>query len=164
MFTSCVARGVIVYILHTSAYSAEIFYGRRCNHPQKATRSRLMPNAFRGWPRFKRIVWPDHACGCLARLLPTSNLLVFNCDNTLVFFNRFSGAWQQRRRLRFIMPAILADKTFNPFVPYSHPRGYFILLTLVNHLCLRADSIAVLTRPPAPVIGAENSLVLNLDR
>ncbi|AFO87146.1 ABC transporter permease subunit [Phaeobacter inhibens] len=117
---------LIVLILNTAAYSAEIFYGALRSIP-KGDIEAADAYGLSGWPRFRRIMWPTMMR--LAWPSYTNEAIFLFHATTLVFFSGFP-AWQQRGDALYYA-SYFADKTFNPFVPYPILAFYFILLTLV---------------------------------
>jgi polar amino acid transport system permease protein len=124
--TSAQAGALVVLILNTAAYSAEIFYGALQALP-KGEMEAADAYGFSGWKKFKRIVWPS----MLRLAWPgyTNEAIFLFHATALVFFSGFP-AWQQRGDALYYAN-YFADKTFNPFVPYPILAVYFILLTLV---------------------------------
>ena len=124
--TSAQAGALLVLILNTAAYSAEIFYGALQALP-KGEMEAADAYGFSGWKKFKRIVWPS----MLRLAWPgyTNEAIFLFHATALVFFSGFP-AWQQRGDALYYAN-YFADKTFNPFVPYPILAVYFILLTLV---------------------------------
>ena len=124
--TSAQAGALLVLILNTAAYSAEIFYGALQALP-KGEMEAADAYGFGGWKKFKRIVWPT----MLRLAWPgyTNEAIFLMHATALVFFSGFP-AWQQRGDALYYAN-YFADKTFNPFVPYPILAGYFVLLTLV---------------------------------
>ena len=57
------AGALIVLILNTAAYSAEIFHGALRNVP-KGDLEAADAYGLSGWARFRRIVWPRRCAGC----------------------------------------------------------------------------------------------------
>ncbi|UTS80150.1 ABC transporter permease [Phaeobacter piscinae] len=117
---------LIVLILNTAAYSAEIFYGALRSIP-KGDIEAADAYGLSGWTRFRRIMWPTMMR--LAWPSYTNEAIFLFHATTLVFFSGFP-AWQQRGDALYYA-SYFADKTFNPFVPYPILAFYFILLTLV---------------------------------
>lgn len=119
------AGALIVLILNTAAYSAEIFYGGLRNVP-KGDFEAADAYGLSGWKRFRRIVWPT----MLRLSWPsyTNEAIFLFHATTLVFFTGFPAVRQMGDSLYYA--SYFADKTFNPFVAYPIVAGYFILLTL----------------------------------
>lgn len=119
------AGALIVLILNTAAYSAEIFHGGLRNVP-KGDLEAAEAYGLTGWPRFRRIVWPT-----MLRLswpAYTNEAIFLFHATTLVFLSGFPAVGQMGDGLYYA--SYLADKTFNPFVAYPIVAGYFIILTL----------------------------------
>ena len=115
----------IVLFLNTSAYSAEIFHGALRSVP-KGDLEAADAYGMTGLRRFRRIVWPT-----MLRLgwpAYTNEAIFLFHATTLVFFAGFP-IWRQQGDALYYAN-YLADKTFNPFIPYPIVAGYFILLTL----------------------------------
>ncbi|MCV6596255.1 MAG: ABC transporter permease subunit [Mangrovicoccus sp.] len=124
--TKAWAGGVIVLFLNTSAYAGEIFYGALRSVP-KGDLEAADAYGMTGWSKFRRVTlpsmlrlgWPSY----------TNEAIFLFHATTLVFFSGFP-AWRQQGDALYYAK-YLADKTFNPFVPYPIIAGYFILLTLL---------------------------------
>ncbi len=116
---------LIVLILNTTAYSAEIFYGALKSIPRGDIEA-ADAYGLTGWKRYKRIVWPTMLR--LAWPAYTNEAIFLFHATTLVFFSGFP-AWRQKGDALYYA-SYFADKTFNPFVAYPILAGYFILLTL----------------------------------
>lgn len=123
--TKAQAGALIVLILNTSAYSAEIFYGALRSVP-KGDLEAADAYGITGWARFRRITWPTTMR--LAWPAYTNEAIFLFHATTLVFFSGFP-AWQQRGDALYYAN-YFADKTFNPFIPYPIVAFYFILVTL----------------------------------
>lgn len=124
--TSAVWGALVVLILNTAAYSAEIFYGALLSIPKGDTEA-ADAYGLTGWSRFRRVIWPT-----MLRLgwpgYTNEAIFLFHAT-TLVFFSGFPAIQQRGDALYYAN--YFADKTFNPFVPYPILAGYFICLTLV---------------------------------
>lgn len=116
---------LIVLILNTTAYSAEIFYGALKSIP-KGDIEAADAYGLTGWKRYRRIVWPTMLR--LAWPAYTNEAIFMFHATTLVYFSGFP-AWQQKGDALYYA-SYFADKTFNPFIAYPILAGYFILLTL----------------------------------
>lgn len=123
--TAAQAGALIVLVLNTSAYSAEIFYGALRAVP-KGDVEAADAYGLSGWPRFKRIIWPTMLR--LAWPAYTNEAIFLFHATALVSFSGFP-TWGQRGDALYYA-SYFADKTFNPFVPYPILAFYFILLTL----------------------------------
>ena len=124
--TSAWAGALFVLFCNTAAYSGEIFYGALRAIP-KSDIEAADAYGLSGWPRFRRIIWPT-----MLRLgWPSyTNEAIFLFHATaLVFFSSFP-AWRQKGDALYYA-SYLADKTFNPFIPYPILAGYFILVTVL---------------------------------
>ncbi len=125
-FTKAWLGALIVLVLNTSAYSAEIFYGALLAVPhgdvEAAKAYGLSPVA-----RFRRIIWPT-----LLRLAwpaYTNEAIFLFHATTLVFFSSFP-TWRQSGDALYYAN-YFAEKTFNPFVAYPIAAGWFIFVTLM---------------------------------
>ena len=125
-FTAAWLGALVVLFFNTAAYSAEIFYGALRSIPRGDVDA-ADAYGFSGWARFRKIVWPTSMR--LAWPAYTNEAIFLFHATTLVFFSGFP-AWQQRGDALYYA-SYVADKTFNPFIPYPILAGYFILLTLV---------------------------------
>lgn len=119
------AGALLVLILNTAAYSAEIFYGALRNLP-KGEIEAADAYGMSGWTRYRRIIWPTAMR--LAWPAYTNEAIFLFHATTLVFFSGFPAFRQQGDSLYYA--SYFADKTFNPFVAYPIVAGYFILVTL----------------------------------
>lgn len=119
------AGALIVLVLNTAAYSAEIFYGALRNLP-KGELEAADAYGMTGWTRYRRVVWPTAMR--LAWPAYTNEAIFLFHATTLVFFSSFPAFQQQGDALYYA--SYFAEKTFNPFVAYPIVAGYFILLTL----------------------------------
>ena len=124
--TAAQAGALVVLILNTTAYSAEMFYGALQSVPSGDVEA---ANAYgmTGWTRFRRVIWPTMLR--LAWPAYTNEAIFLFHATTLVFFSSFP-AWQQRGDALYYAN-YFADKTFNPFIPYPILAGYFIVFTLL---------------------------------
>ena len=123
--TKAWAGALLVLVLNTAAYSAEIFYGALRNLP-KGELEAADAYGMTGWSRYRRIVWPNAMR--LAWPAYTNEAIFLFHATTLVFFSGFPAFRQQGDSLYYAN--YFADKTFNPFVAYPIVACYFILLTL----------------------------------
>lgn len=119
------AGALLVLMLNTAAYSAEIFYGALRNLP-KGELEAADAYGMAGWTRWRRVVWPTAMR--LAWPAYTNEAIFLFHATTLVFFSGFP-AFQQRGDALYYAN-YFADKTFNPFIAYPIVAGYFVLLTL----------------------------------
>lgn len=120
------AGALIVLVLNTAAYSAEIFYGALRNVPKGEVEA-ADAYGMTGWKRFRRVLWPTAMR--LAWPSYTNEAIFLFHATTLVFFSAFPAFQQQGDALYYA--SYFADKTFNPFVAYPIVAGYFIAMTLV---------------------------------
>ncbi|AUH34078.1 ABC transporter permease [Paracoccus tegillarcae] len=124
--TKAWAGALIVLVLNTTAYSAQIFYGALQSVP-KGDLEAADAYGMTGWKRFRHIVWPTMMR--LAWPSYTNEAIFLFHATTLVFFSSFPAFQQQGDSLYYA--SYFADKTFNPFVAYPIAAAYFILLTLL---------------------------------
>ncbi len=117
---------LVVLFFNTSAYSAEIFYGAYRNVPRGEVEA---ANAYGmgGYKKFRRIIWPT----MLRLAWPAyTNEAIFLFQATALAFLAGFPAWRQKGDALYYAK-YMADKTFNPFIPYPIVAVYFILLVLV---------------------------------
>ncbi|MGF1501758.1 MAG: ABC transporter permease [Paracoccaceae bacterium] len=125
-FTRAWLGALIVLVLNTAAYSAEIFYGALRSVPRgdiDAAKAIGMGPAL----RFRRIVFPS-----LLRLAwpaYTNEAIFLFHATTLVFFSSFPTWRQQGDALYYAN--YFAEQSFNPFISYPIAAVYFALATLV---------------------------------
>lgn len=124
--TKAWAGALLVLILNTAAYSAEIFLGALRNLP-KGELEAADAYGLSGWTRYRRIMWPTVMR--LAWPAYTNEAIFLFHATTLVFFSGFPALRQQGDALYYA--TYFAGKTFNPFVAYPIVAGYFILVTLL---------------------------------
>ena len=117
---------LLVLFCNTAAYSAEIFYGALKSIPVgeiEAADSFGMSSRKKFtriiWPTMLRLGWPSY----------TNEAIFLFHATALVFFSSFP-AWRQKGDALYYA-SYLADKTFNPFIPYPILAGYFILVTVL---------------------------------
>ncbi|MDO5622219.1 MAG: ABC transporter permease subunit [Paracoccus sp. (in: a-proteobacteria)] len=120
------AGALIVLILNTAAYSAEIFHGALRNLP-KGEMEAADAYGLTGWRRFRRVMWPTAMR--LAWPSYTNEAIFLFHATTLVFFSAFPAFQQQGDALYYAK--YFTEKTFNPFVAYPIVAAYFILVTLL---------------------------------
>jgi polar amino acid transport system permease protein len=123
--TSAQAGALVVLVLNTAAYSAEIFHGALRSVPRGEVEA-ADAYGFTGWPRFIRIIWPTSMR--LAWPAYTNEAIFLFHATTLVFFSGFP-AWQQKGDALYYA-SYFADKTFNPFIPYPIVAMYFIIVSV----------------------------------
>lgn len=119
------AGALIVLILNTAAYSAQIFHGALMQVPKGEVEA-ADAYGLRGWARFRRVIWPTAMR--LAWPAYTNEAIFLFHATTLVFFSSFPAVQQKGDALYYA--SYFVDKTFNPFVSYPIVAAYFILLTL----------------------------------
>ena len=117
---------LLVLILNTAAYSAEIFYGALRSVPNGEVEA-ADAYGLSGWSRFRRVIWPTSLR--LAWPAYTNEAIFLFHATALVFFSSFP-AWQQKGDSLYYA-SYFADKTFNPFVPYPIIAIFFIIFTLI---------------------------------
>ena len=120
------AGALIVLILNTAAYSAQIFHGALMSVPKGEVEA-ADAYGLTGWKKFRRVVWPTMMR--LAWPSYTNEAIFLFHATTLVFFSSFPAFQQKGDALYYA--SYFADKTFNPFVAYPIAAGYFILCTLI---------------------------------
>jgi len=123
--TSAWLGALVVLLLNTAAYSAEIFYGALRSIPQGEVEA-ADAYGLSGWSRFRRVIFPTMMR--LAWPAYTNEAIFLFHSTTLVYLSGFP-TWQQRGDALYYANTF-ADKTYNPFVPYPILAGYFILMTL----------------------------------
>lgn len=123
--TKAWAGALLVLVLNTSAYSAQIFHGALMAVP-KGDVEAADAYGLTGWPRFRRIIWPTMLR--LAWPSYTNEAIFLFHATTLVYVSGFPAVQQRGDALYYAN--FFADKTFNPFVAYPIIAGYFILVTL----------------------------------
>lgn len=118
--------GLIVLILNTTAYSAEIFYGALRAVP-KGDLEAADSIGLTGWRKFRRITWPTMLR--LAWPSYTNEAIFLYHATALIFFSSFP-AWRQQGDALYYAN-YFAEQTFNPFVAYPIAGGFFIGGTVV---------------------------------
>ncbi len=116
---------LIVLLLNTSAYTAEIFYGALRAVPRGDLEA-ADAYGLTGWKKFRRITFPTTMR--LAWPAYTNEAIFLFHATALVFFSSFP-AFQQRGDALYYAN-YFADRTFNPFIPYPIVALYFVALTL----------------------------------
>lgn len=119
------AGALIVLILNTAAYSANIFHGALMAVPRGDVEA-ADAYGMTGWTRFRRVIWPSMLR--LAWPSYTNEAIFLFHATTLVFFSGFPAFQQQGDALYYAR--FFADRTFNPFVAYPIAAAYFIVATL----------------------------------
>lgn len=123
--TKAWAGALLVLVLNTAAYSAQIFHGALMAVP-KGDIEAADAYGMTGWTRFRRVLWPTMMR--LAWPAYTNEAIFLFHATTLVYFSGFPAFQQQGDSLYYAR--FFAERTFNPFVAYPIVAGYFILLTL----------------------------------
>ena len=126
VLTSAWLGALVVLFLNTAAYSAAIFHGALMAIPRGDLEA-ADAYGLTGWTKFRRITWPTMLR--LAWPAYTNEAIFLFHATTLVFFTGFPALQQRGDALYYA--SYLADKTYNPFVPYPILAGYFILLTVL---------------------------------
>lgn len=124
--TKAWAGALIVLVLNTAAYSAQIFHGALMSVPKSEIEA-ADAYGLAGWNKFRRVVWPTMLR--LAWPAYTNEAIFLFHATTLVFFSGFPAIQQRGDSLYYA--TYFADKTFNPFVAYPIVAGYFVLFTLI---------------------------------
>jgi polar amino acid transport system permease protein len=117
---------LIVMLLNTGAYTAQIFYGALRSIPKGDIEAGLAIGMSKrqifwriSFPTMLRLAWPSY----------TNEAIFLFHATALVFFSSFP-AWKQKGDSLYYA-SYFADKTFNPFVPYPIIAVYFICFTLI---------------------------------
>ncbi|NBO20392.1 MAG: ABC transporter permease subunit [Rhodobacteraceae bacterium] len=131
--TKAWAGALVVLFMNTAAYSAEIFFGALMAVP-KGDLEAADAYGMAGFARFRRILWPTMLR--LAWPSYTNEAIFLFHATTLVFFSSFPAFRQQGDALYYA--SYLADKTYNPFVPYPIVGFYFVVMTLTITLVFGA--------------------------
>ncbi|MCC6002197.1 MAG: amino acid ABC transporter permease [Pararhodobacter sp.] len=124
--TTAQVGGLVVLILNTTAYTAELFYGALRAVP-KGDLEAADAYGMTGLVRFRRVVWPNMLR--LAWPSYTNEAIFLTHSTTLVFLSAFPA--RQQSGEAFYYARYFVDQTFNPFVAYPLVAAYFIMLTLV---------------------------------
>ncbi len=117
--------GLIVLVLNTTAYSAELFHGALRAIPRGDLEA-AEAYGMSGFTRFRRITFPTMLR--LAWPSYTNEAIFLTHATTLVFLSAFPA--RQQSGEAFFYARYFVDQTFNPFVAYPLVALYFILLTL----------------------------------
>ena len=123
--TTAQVGGLIVLILNTTAYSAELFYGALRSIP-KGDLEAADAYGMNALTKFRRVVFPSMLR--LAWPSYTNEAIFLTHSTTLVFLSAFPA--RQQAGEAFYYARYFVDQTFNPFVAYPIVAAYFILLTL----------------------------------
>jgi polar amino acid transport system permease protein len=124
--TTAQVGGLIVLILNTTAYSAELFYGALRSIP-KGDLEAADAYGISGFTRLRRIIWPTMLR--LAWPSYTNEAIFLTHSTTLVFLSAFPA--RQQSGEAFYYARYFVDQTFNPFVAYPLVGFYFVCLTLL---------------------------------
>jgi len=124
--TTAQVGGVLVLVLNTTAYSAELFYGALQSIP-KGDLEAADAYGMRGWTKFRRVIFPN----MLRLSWPsyTNEAIFLTHSTTLVFLSAFPA--RQQVGEAFYYARYFVDQTFNPFVAYPLVAAYFVALTLL---------------------------------
>ncbi|MGY6412176.1 MAG: ABC transporter permease [Alkalilacustris sp.] len=117
--------GLIVLVLNTTAYSAELFHGALRAIPRGDLEA-AEAYGMSGFTKFRRITFPTMLR--LAWPSYTNEAIFLTHATTLVFLSAFPA--RQQSGEAFFYARYFVDQTFNPFVAYPLVALYFILLTL----------------------------------
>ena len=118
--------GLIVLILNTTAYSAELFVGALRAIPRGDLEA-AEAYGMSGFTKFRRITFPTMLR--LAWPSYTNEAIFLTHSTTLVFLSAFPAREQAGEA--FYYARYFVDQTFNPFVGYPIVAAYFVTLTLV---------------------------------
>ncbi len=124
--TTAQVGGLLVLVLNTTAYSAELFHGALRAIP-RGDLDAADAYGMRGLTRFRRVVFPSMLR--LAWPSYTNEAIFLTHSTALVFLSAFPA--RQQVGEAFYYARYFVDQTFNPFVAYPLVAGYFVLLTLV---------------------------------
>lgn len=124
-FTRVQVGALIVLILNTTAYTAELFYGALRSIP-KGDVEAADAYGMTGFTKFRHVVWPTMMR--LAWPSYTNEVIFLAHSTTLVFLSAFPARQQSGDALYYAR--YFVDQTFNPFVAYPLVAVYFILFTL----------------------------------
>ena len=117
--------GLLVLIMNTAAYSAELFYGALRSIP-KGDLEAADAYGFGPVRKFRRITFPTMLR--LAWPSYTNEVIFLFHSTTLVFLSAFPARQQSGEALYYAR--YFVEQTFNPFVAYPIVAAYFILATL----------------------------------
>ncbi len=123
--TTAQVGGLIVLVLNTTAYSAELFVGALRSIP-KGDLEAADAYGLTGFTRFRRVIWPNMLR--LAWPSYTNEAIFLTHSTTLVFLSAFPA--RQQSGEAFYYARYFVDQTFNPFFAYPLVAAYFIALTL----------------------------------
>lgn len=117
---------LLVLVLNTAAYTAELFYGALRSIP-KGDLEAADAYGMTGFTKFRIVVWPTMMR--LAWPSYTNEVIFLTHSTTLLFLSAFPARQQSGDALYYAR--YFVDQTFNPFVAYPIVAAYFILLTLL---------------------------------
>ncbi len=117
--------GLIVLILNTTAYSAELFHGALRAIP-KGDLEAAEAYGMSGFTKFRRVTFPTMLR--LAWPSYTNEAIFLTHSTTLVFLSAFPA--RQQSGEAFFYARYFVDQTFNPFIAYPLVAVYFVALTL----------------------------------
>lgn len=123
--TTAQVGGLVVLVLNTTAYSAELFFGALRSIP-KGDLEAADAYGMSGMTKFRRVVFPSMLR--LAWPSYTNEAIFLTHSTTLVFLSAFPA--RQQSGEAFYYARYFVDQTFNPFVAYPIVAAYFIALTL----------------------------------
>lgn len=123
--TTAQVGGLLVLILNTTAYSAELFHGALQSIP-KGDLEAADAYGMNGPTKFRRVVFPSMLR--LAWPSYTNEAIFLTHSTTLVFLSAFPA--RQQAGEAFYYARYFVDQTFNPFFAYPLVALYFVLLTL----------------------------------
>ena len=123
--TTAQVGGLVVLVLNTTAYSAELFHGALQSIP-KGDLEAADAYGLSGATKFRRIILPNMLR--LAWPSYTNEAIFLTHSTTLVFLSAFPA--RQQSGEAFYYARYFVDQTFNPFFAYPLVAFYFILLTL----------------------------------
>ncbi len=123
--TTAQVGGLIVLVLNTTAYSAELFHGALRSIP-KGDLEAADAYGLSGFTKFRRVVFPSMLR--LAWPSYTNEAIFLTHSTTLVFLSAFPA--RQQSGEAFYYARYFVDQTFNPFLAYPLVAGYFVCLTL----------------------------------
>lgn len=125
VLTTAQVGGLIVLVLNTTAYSAELFHGALQSIP-KGDLEAADAYGMSGMTKFRRVILPNMLR--LAWPSYTNEAIFLTHSTTLVFLSAFPA--RQQAGEAFYYARYFVDQTFNPFFAYPLVALYFVLLTL----------------------------------
>jgi polar amino acid transport system permease protein len=123
--TTAQVGGLVVLVLNTTAYSAELFLGALRSIP-KGDLEAADAYGMSGFTKFRRVVFPSMLR--LAWPSYTNEAIFLTHSTTLVFLSAFPA--RQQSGEAFYYARYFVDQTFNPFFAYPLVAAYFVVLTL----------------------------------